>query len=72
MDETRELISYDENSQLNYYSYCQCLKLITRYDCDCSPGSVVCLTLAAPFALVYDIIAFVPQCFVNNILLFQN
>ena len=70
MDEERELISQDFKKEQEFCEYCQCTKILSNYECSCSSGCL-CVLIGAPFALIYDILAFIPQCSINNVLLFK-
>ena len=66
MDEKRELIELDDEDTTKYYKYCFCLKSLHEFR---EPNCKYCMcgTLSAPFLLVADIIAFVPQFLINNV-----
>ena len=60
MDESRELISLDDEDTTKYYKYCFCLKSLHEIrEPNCK--YFVCGTISAPFLLVSYIIGFVPQ-----------
>ena len=66
MDERRELISLDDEDTTDYYKYGFCLRSLYEFR-EPSCRYYICGTCAAPFLLVADILAFFPQCIVNNV-----
>lgn len=66
-DESRELISTDEEEEgMYFYQYCFCTKmLVESRECRCR----YCVVggCSFPFLIVADALAFVPQLIINNI-----
>jgi len=66
MDETRELISLDDEENDNYLTYCFCMKSL----CEVRERNVkfcICGGIASPFLFVADMVALVPQVIINNV-----
>lgn len=62
--ERRELIS-SEDDDYEFFEYCCCVKtVLNARECTCKYG---CVATSLPLLLVVDIIASIPQFFVNNI-----
>jgi len=66
MDETRELIEIDDDDEQPFYTYCYCTKSLFEMR-QKNLKYCFCGACVGPFLFVADVIALVPQIFINNV-----